>query len=342
MTLPELQSGRLTAIEFYKEGKILSVSGLFKGLYSSLDPLIAFNSSIHNIYADPNASERDAERASLCSDVQARLAEPSGVSAIAYFDTGKRELFEVRRRTNFLRSVSKYPNVFLLASQHGIQFAVREARTYDKEYISPKQMRGAFPCSRPDLYPAVFPKDGQKPLGDKELAFIPEPKLVLGLESFAMDNANIPRVIPDFNLIHASTDSITYLREFLPSGRDFPLSLEAIGKYFGTLHGLGLTDEVDFQEVHYCLGRDNSVVNIDPDFVGFTPFENVLHNSWGRAKRKFTLANLAGGLAQSSRNATFRSMREKFGNRAFLKYIPEGILDSQVLRLTALESFQSD
>lgn len=74
-------------------------------------------------------------------------------------------------------------------------------------------------------------------------------------------------------------NNLWYVRDFLPSLIDSSFDPDRLGRYLGSLNGLGLMDLIDGQASHYCLNRREDVVNIDPDFVTFTRSQDIVQRS---------------------------------------------------------------
>jgi hypothetical protein len=214
------------------------------------------------------------------------------------YKDGASERFNIIPRDNFkISGIQKYPNILTIRGEKsGLELILREARTptlkkFKKDDILGSQRNWNRPLkvskqdalvklkitnrwgsNRMDINASrqfIGKKDDS--LSDsgvilpsrKNLMHIPEPNLVLGLERIYATGEVPGRITPQIKIVGTSDDKMWYLRTFYNPCVDTGFDPVNVGKYFGTLHAMGLI-EGDRQPIHYVMSG-KCMLNYDPD-----------------------------------------------------------------------------
>ncbi len=274
---------------------------LFNLYYSGLNDLISQNirEEFLGDYSNRPKSQRE-ELGWKKSEVDKwieELRDKPGYCIVTYNDKTS-ENFNIMPRDNFkISGIQKYPNILTLMGERcGLELILREARTptlkkFKKEDILGSQRIWNKPLkvTKQDALVKlkITNRWGNNRLdinasrqfigkredilseakiilpGRKNLMHIPEPNLILGLERIYLTGEVPGRITPQIKIVGTSDDRMWYLRTYYNPCVDTGFDPINVGKYFGTLHALGLV-EGDRQPIHYVMSG-KCMLNYDPD-----------------------------------------------------------------------------
>lgn len=327
--------GKISSVKkasFYRKNSEISPSEIFKELYSPLEELIAFNRRNelkpprkNFSQYDPNIkSEFDPEKIENIRDTIRKIRFPYLVKIET--EDGKKVDCKIEPRTNFNNSLLKTPNIVYLSFGGDSPLILRGALDRDEEEVFEKHARKFFGSK----YKGKL--DSSSKMGHSDVYFIPEPKLLLGLEGIYSRGIS-HRITPEIRIVESNENNFWYLRKFLPSLRDSSITESHLGRYHGIFNGLGLIDVMDDQIEHYCV-RDGKVIHIDPDYITYSTnpgFGNQTDLSELK-KNFFNFFSGAGGIRlKEKRQEEIRSVAEKFGRNKFHEYVPNKLKESPFL-----------
>jgi hypothetical protein len=309
----------IEGVDFYRGSKEIGVNQLGDFLYSPLEELILFNRDARLNSSNPFLE--DPRRKNLYQDVQSHVRNTKGFSAFLYFGGGKRELFEVKPRTNFRDTLTKRPNIIFLAGGNNNTLVLREARNYEGNPLVYSDAKSFFKKNYAGNY-----SSGEEDSFKNKVFSIPEPGLILALEQIHK-TLGIPRIIPKFKVLDANEANLYYLRNSLLSIQDGPFNSESLIFYEGVLNGLGLMDVLDAQYAHYCLNDKGDVVNIDPDFFSYSSsLKHIDNYDWNHFKknlRPFYPEIFSDSNLNKTRRKIIEETQEKLGDFTLLDFVPE-------------------
>ncbi|MGM5488730.1 MAG: hypothetical protein ACQESG_07305 [Nanobdellota archaeon] len=266
-------------MELYLEGKPATYGELFEAFYQPLNRLIDYNNLSHLSLGWGQARTPDSrEQANLKNEW---FSQVKHIDAIARFEG---EELRVKPRTNFAPSAPKRPNILHLKDEHGTRYILREARTYDTDYL---QRRFA---ERVESYPALseFSFDFssyntyQRPPEDV-LYPVSEPALIRHLHSFDTRIAPPLTILEDNGIMY-------FLRDFYPVLEDSSLDLQVVAEHLARYHSLGLVDLIDRDVRHYCLD-DSLMYNYDLDFQVITSSQRAINTDLGDFRHKILISD---------------------------------------------------
>lgn len=340
-------------VSFNYHGQEITPANVFDVLYSPFDNVIQMNRNAASKVAAPNHKMRMGHY-SLSADDSAIQRESDkaknesfehshGLAAILRFDNGKREKFSIAPRTNYDPTQMKRPNILYLECPELTQtFMLREARTYEGDPFPTQRVASSYKKHFRDISVSSLPGTN---LDKNDVVFVPEPYLILALEQLRLSGIG-KRVTPSVRWLGSDKSKAWIIRNFLPSINDAPVREDALGSYFGTLHGLGLIDLIDSNPQHYCR-QGKSVVNVDPDFMVYTsPDSGIVASAWGDTKRilfsptkgeEKLLVNFPADKMTPHRTAAIDEIKRQLEGRSFLDYIPASLSDAPVLKQIGLE-----
>ncbi len=330
-------------MRIFHESREITPSELFGGMYSHLDSLIRFNQEHSGAYVSGNDSykttSRERHRDALYEKARNGVESVSGQYHVEMvFDDLDKKNLGVFPRTNYEDSTLKEPNIVFLAG-NGAKIILREARTYENPFFD-RRLRNKFG----NKYKGKIPREDLAPkdVEDRGLLFVPEPHLLLSLEDLVSDG-RIARITPKFKVVRVDEKNLWYLRDFLPSLRDIPLSIGRIGEYLGTFNALGLIDTVDGQPAHYCLAEKGKAVNVDPDFIIFTKSGSIVQNTdWPDFKKRSGELFVTGddlNKIQKIRAKVLEGVSTQVGNDGLLPYLNDSFDSYNSLRQNVVENF---
>lgn len=317
-------------ISFYKYNSEKSPREIFSEIYAPLEEVIKLNQKREMSQKQRGAykycfqPERAIEE-EMVYEARDRIKQSSyPYIAKIGLENGNIVTYRINPRTNFSDSLLKTPNiVYLSQERNSPPIILREGLDRGQEEIFEKNARKTFGTK----YHGKLKKDSK--LNPSEVYFIPEPRLLLGLEEvYSREIAK--RITPEIKIVDSKENNLWYLRGFLPSFRDSSIEDSQLGKYHGILSALGLIDSLDNQLEHYCLEGGN-IVQIDPDYLvysinhsfgnqtGFESFKNTFPDFFNRFKGK---------KIKEKRQQEINAILEKMDGDAFHNYIPENISDS--------------
>lgn len=326
---------------------------LFSEIYHPLEEIVAHNQAAFLL---PRTHRYDSRREHHWRKARA-LSPDRAIEILNYCDknvNGKLVLDDngvvdvsVMPRTNWDTSMVKIPSILYIKDSSGRTAILREARTYDPK-ASLKRALGGLNSRfiRRTDYPQISEKTRQVGIESREILPIAEPSLVLALEA-AHKTGLGERITPVARVAQVSADRLWYLRGFLPFVKDAVQDPLKFAVYAGTLQGLGLMDDLDGNEKHYCF-EDGRVVNIDPDFYIYTANPNLLdQRALLRLREMWARTSLLPGQgaippeAEHKRKETMGRVKESLKSRreTFLKYVPASLGSAPILPDISIENF---
>jgi hypothetical protein len=256
---PLIEKVILGKIKFYKKNKrrktIVSPAQIFDEGYAGLDNLIH-----KNLYR----RIKDSEREELMNEWWEN--RPKGFSAVIPLETGEKLNLDIEYRTNTDSGTIKHPNIVYLQQDGKTLFILRRPMFYDSISRHIEKVKNKFPFR---ISGSLYNKNDIK---ENCPALIPEPLLIPVLESFYEEG--YPRVTAPYREIEKSGESF-YLRQWMNEPfADSPIDESIVAKHISFLHSMGLISMFDRRPSHYFIIKqedETSIVNIDPDFVVWTP-----------------------------------------------------------------------
>lgn len=338
-----LDSTKIREAHFYNKESEVTPKGIFEIFYSNLDELVEYNRSLDSRRRKTMNIPTSELREDLFRNSTEKMRNSRfGLAALLHFDGGEKRSFQIKPRTNFDNTLKKRPNIVYLESEDGNNYLIlREARNYEGDDFVKKQCRREL---GKHYKPSISTKDLSEKIDEidkKDIISIPEPNLILALEQLYAENI-VRRITPRLKITNATEDNIWYIRNFLPSIRDSPSSVECLMRYVGNLHGLGLMDKVDSQQPHYCINRKGRVVNIDPDFFAHTSnLPTVDSIDWGEFK--FIMSDFLPDRNKSpeyikQRRRIMSEVEERMSGSNFLQFVPSNLLDAPALKFLSADN----
>jgi hypothetical protein len=339
---------KLRELQLFKQGKAVAPSQVFREIYGPLADLIRYNQSTFSASLRLDSSHSDSDDpvrqrfATKAAEAIERTKGSSGFAAVARFDSGAPVSYQVQPRTNYESdAIVKVPNIIHLVPTNGEgSLVLREARVYDEKVMAVMGKRARF--SHKEHY--------RGPIGvgtvhshDSDVTMVPEPHALLALEQAKLEGV-VGRITPKMRVVGADEGKVWYVRNFLTPVRDASIVPRQIIEYFGRLNGLGLTDHLDTNPAHYCLGR-NGVVNIDPDFLLHTKSDSTLDNVWSHNTSRdpswrgvVPNGYFAGDEGKKMRKQVMNQTRVQLGLRTLLDYVPQNIKTAPALSALMVEN----
>lgn len=318
---------KIEEISFYKHNTQVTPEELFSDIYSPLGEIISSNVQKEMTRKkDPYArftifNEKDLELINSSKN-QIRQKSLQYLCKIGY-KSGKKINYNIDPRTNY-GLLLKQPNIVYLSRKGVPPMILREGVDRENEPIFTRTARKKFK----NKYKGKINEESNPKFS--EVYFIPEPKLLLGLEEIYSRNI-VNKITPTIRAVDSKNNNLWYIRNFFPSVRDSSVEESQIGDYHGRLNGLGLIDVLDNQMEHYCV-QSKKMIHIDPDYICYSINPNFGNQTdLKEMKNMFpgVFSNLYGNdVAMKRRQEKILSIQKKMGDKKFHEYVPKNVTDS--------------
>lgn len=348
--------GGIKSMSFDYRGKKTSPAEVFDIIYSPFDDLIGTMRDVVYKNTNQNSSQRRMRLyGSTSSDLpvdeldkrsnfakRKSFENAEGLVALVHFTDGRRESYNITPRTNYDPTQLKRPNiVYLQCPSQNQTLMLREARTYGEDKLALQRLTGAY---KPHFKGDLIPNKKQSTYQDKnKISFVSEPFLTMALEQLRLSGIG-SRITPKVRLVDADNQRAWFVRDFIPSINDSPVRDEDIGRYFGTLNGLGLMDFFDCNVPHYCM-QSGDVVNIDPDYICHTASKGIISNIWGETRQALLNplkesklnVNVDINKVNHARMKAIETTQQQLGGKSLLDFIPTSLTEARITEHIGLD-----